>query len=230
MTYAELLTAARSLLNDTDNNEFTNAVLLPHLNTARRELQEMFQLNNIPVSNKTSATLDVPSGTAAIGFATTPALPADLIEIRQLWCSQDGQDNWVPMDKLEYLTSEIIPGATEASFFYTWAWMEQEIRLIAANTDLDLKLDYIGSTYVELEEADLSDDVEIINSVSPLQYRTAALASEFIGENPSRSASLNANASNALDRALQISTKGKQAIVIRRRPFRASYKTRARLM
>jgi hypothetical protein len=63
----------------------------------------------------------------------------------------------------------------------------------------------------------------LVNAKTALSFRVAGLASEFIGENPTRAESLNSNASNALERALNINIKSEQSIVTRRRPFRSGY-------
>lgn len=232
MTWAELLLNSATLMNDSSQRKYTNTVLLPFLNMALLELEETFELNNVPKTNETSAVINVPAGdtTIAFGASPDPELPADLVEIQRLWQSQEGQNNWVPVVRKDFLTQDQLSNNTEVGYFSVWAWINQEIRLLAANVDLDIKLDYIKSIFLTLESGDLSDDLTVINSSSTLQYRVAALAAEFIAENPTRAASLNANAEIALNRSLGISTKGRQSIVTRRQPFRASWKRRGILV
>lgn len=227
MTYADVLTNVRGLMNDQSNGTYTDDVLLVYLNMALRELQELFEQNNVPVTNETSAVIDVPEGESVIAFAATapsPSLPEDLIEIQAVWCSQDGQENWVPVTKKEYLTQDELASGTALSFFNVYAWMDQEIRLLAADTDLDIKIDYIKSLFPVID--DVTDDLTIINSMSFLQFRTGALAADFIAEDEARADKLNGYAVLALDRVLGISAKGKQNIQTRRRPFRFGFKRR----
>lgn len=236
MTYEELLTQTRALLNDQDNQVSTNAVLLPYLNLALSETQELFAQNNVPVTNETSAVIEVPDGTSVIGFPPdpivvgTPYLPSDLIEIQRLFYSNSGQDNWFPVAKRDFLTADTLGNNTQVSYFAVWAWMNDEIRLLAANTDLDIKLDYIQKLFTVLDVGDLDDDLTVLNVSTWLSFRIAALSAEFIDENPSRAQSLNIQALAAMDRSLGISTKGRQAIMTRRRPFRAAWKMRGRLL
>jgi hypothetical protein len=225
-TWSELLAVSAALLNDRAQEVFTNTVFLPYLNIARDELQEMFELNNIPVTTKSSAALTVPDGTSAIGFGTTPALPADLIEIQELWESQVGQENWVPVTKKEYLTGQIL-GTVPISIFGVWAWQEQEIRLLPANQDNDLKIDYIKAIFSPLTLGGLGATITTLNINSFLEYRVAGLGAQFVNEDKTKADGLNGFALLALDRSLGISIKGKQAIITRRRPFRAAYKRRA---
>lgn len=232
MTHEEVLANTAALLNDQARDQYTNTVLLAYYNMAMMELEEIFELNNIPTTNETSAVLDVPDGTTAITFPPDPPiggvdyLPTDLIDVVRLWWSQDGQDNWMPSTKESFLTANIIGGATQSSSFGVWAWMEQEIRLLAANVDLDVKLDYIRKLFTVLAIGDVDEDLTVINAGSFLQFRTAGLCAEFIMENPTRANSLNQSAILALDRSLGISVKGMQSIIVRRRPFRASWKRR----
>lgn len=221
--------SASALLNDADRAVYTDIVLLPYLNITLSELQEIYELNNIPVTNNHSATIAVPAGIAAIGFATVPSLPVDLVEIQELFESQTGQNNWIPVTKKEFLTASIL-GATPISMFGIWAWMNQEITLRAAANAVDLRLDYIRSLFVELTISMLGQQNTILNTDSFIQYRVAGLASEFIDENLTRADKLNGFAIMGLERSLGISIKGKQSISIRRRPFRAAFKRRRTLI
>ncbi len=224
-TPTEIVSMAASLMNDTAQQNYTNAAVLPYLNMALNELQELFELNNIPTTNETSSVLSVPIATVIIGANTIPALPSQLIDIQQLWESPSGQNRWIPMTRREFLSHYF--DDTDRTQFSIFAWMNQEIRLLAAISVIDLKIDYIQSIFATpILIGQVGNDLGIKNSLSFLGYRTAALCAEFIGENPTRAASLNSDASIALDRTLGISTKGRQATTTRRRPFQSSYRTR----
>jgi len=232
MTYDDVLVNSAALMNDASQRKYTSVIQLPYLNLALSELQEIFELNNIPVTQKSSDVINVPSGIDEVGFAPdppilgTPYLPNDLIEINELFESPEGQNDWTRVVKREYLTRSIIPGGTETSYFGVWSWQEQEIKLLAANQNRDLRLDYIKNLFPILDVETMLDDLTVINSATFLQYRTAGLCAEYLAENPTRASSLNGNALLSLDRTLGISTKGKQSIVYRRRPFRAAFKRR----
>ena len=235
MTYTADLAASAALLNDQSQEKFTNTVMLPYLNIARNELQEMFELNNIPVTKKTSAIIVVPAGTVEV--IITPAIPAppipyypsDLIEIERLWESSTGQNNWIPVTKKDYLTQSSLAN-TQLSIFGVWAWIDQKIQVLAANTAIDLKIDYIKSLFLTLAIGDVSGTNSIMNTDTFLQYRVAGLVSEFIDENIQRANSLNSLSLMALERSLGISTKGRQSIVTGRKPFRSSWKRRGILV
>src|SRR6266849_1624173 len=95
---SDVITIVAGLMNDSSQSLYTNSVCLPFLNLALNELQELFELNGIPITNETSAVITLPAGSAQLGFTTTPALPADLIEIQQLWESPTGLNKWTRID------------------------------------------------------------------------------------------------------------------------------------
>lgn len=225
MNYRKNLASSAALLNDTERAEYNDDVLLPYLNIARTELQEVFALDNIPVTNKTSATIMVPAGTTEIGFETTPALPSDLVEIQELFESPTGQETWMSMTRKAFLTDQN-PGNAELSYFLVWAWKDQKIQVLSAIVDIDIKLDYIQSLFSTITKKQLETENSIINSDLYFQFRVAGLAAEYIMQDTDRADRLNNNAMTALDRSLGISVKGRQAIFTRRRPFRAAYKRR----
>ena len=228
MTYDDVLTISAALNNDASKSEYTNAAQFPYLNVALSELQEIFELNGIPSTQTSSPIMNVPAGTTAITFTPEPPivgvdyLPDNLIEINELFSSPEGQNNWARITKKDYLTSDF--SSAELSFINVWAWQEQEIRFLACNQNNDIKADIIVSLFPIIDEDNVDDNLTILNSATFLNYRTGALCAEYLAENPSRAASLNSNASLAIDRTLGINTKGKQSIIYRRRPFRAAFK------
>lgn len=225
-TPSAIMDMSASLLNDTAQTQYTDEAQLPYLNMALDELQEFFEQNNVPKTNETSDTLEVAEGVDTIGLATIPPLPTGLIEIQQLWESPSGQESWTPMTKREFIPHYLQNGQ-EINQFLIWAYIDDEIKLIAANQDNDIKIDYIKSIFnTPIVIADVGVDITIKNVKSFLGFRTAGLCAQFIMEDPERAGSLNGFASVALDRTLGISTKGRQSIVNRRRPFRAAYKAR----
>lgn len=224
-TPSQIISTVASMQNDTAQQLYTNAACLPYFNVALRKLQEKFELNNIPVTSETSAIIEVDAGVTTIGFTTTPALPSNLIEIRQLWESPRDLNQWTPMDKREYLP-HYLENDTTISQFLIWAWYDQEIHLIEANADNDLKLNYIKSIFSTVAIGDVDTDLGVVNVQTYLEFKTAALCAMFIGEDSVRAGALDGEATDALMDSLQISTKGRQSIKVRRRPFRARFKSR----
>lgn len=230
-TAGNVLDAAAALMNDVAKSIFTNAAQLPYLNIACNELQEWCEVNNIPVSQETSAIIEVTAGNNKIvnienPDATLPKYPSDLIDIQQIWeRTTDTEDQFTPLVKFDYIPHwwETDPPTSSLS---CWAWVNQEIRfgINGATADNDIKLDYIKTLFPSTITANTT--IGIINSVTFLSYRTASLLAQYIGENPTRAEELRGQADISLDRMLTIGTKGRQSIPTRRRPFMGNYKSR----
>lgn len=230
-TSGQVMDKSASLNNDSAKTQYTYAVQLPYLNMALQELQEYFQLNNIPSTDTFSAVMDIPAGVDHIAFSPdmpvtdTPYLPDDLIEPKLLWQRADGIDPYLPMSRADVLPRYL--AGQEINQFGVYTWQDQEIRFLPANQDNQIKMDYIRALFVEFTDEDGEDEIAIINSKTFLEYRTAGLCAQFIGENPTRAQDLNSNAGLSMDRTVGIGTKGRQAINIRHRPFRSAYKRRS---
>lgn len=213
----QVMDAAAALLNDQARSIYTYTIQIPYLNLALQELQEFFELNNIPATDTFSTVLAVPAGTTSIGFALTGlSLPHDLIEPVRLYESRT--NSYSPMNRVDDLPKY----EDEVSGFGGYVWQSQEIRFLASNADINIKMDYIRNLFTRV----INDEsiINIVNAESFLEYRTASLCAFFIGENKTRSDELNGFASLAIDRVIGIGTKGRQVMVTRRQPFRSSYK------
>ena len=225
-TPAAIIDMAASLMNDTAQTQYTDAACLPYLNMALNELQEIYEQNNVPVTNDVSALIACPAGTVTIAVGSgTPQLPSDLIEIRELWESSSGLARYTPMVRKEFLP--LYEVGIQLNQFGVYAWVENELKLPSATSAIDLKVDYIKSIFATpILIGAIATNLAITNVMSFLGYKTASLCSMFIGENPTRAQALEMEAMKALDRTLGISTKSKQQIVTRHRPFRSTYKIR----
>jgi hypothetical protein len=226
---SSVMDLSASLMNDTAKTVYTYTAQLPYLKMALNELQEEFELNNIPVTNATNIALTVVAGTTSInpidgtGAGPAPNYPDNLIEVQQLWERLNGSSEpYIPVSQSAFLPHNL-DDITTSELQY-WAFKGQRIVFIAASSDRQVKIDYVARLFPDnINENTL---IGLVNAESFLMYRTAGLCSAFIGENQSRADALNSFAEMARDRAVGISTKGKQSNPVRRRPFMASYKRR----
>ena len=222
MIAGDVMDRAAVLYNDAAKSIVTYAVQIPYVNVALDELQETMELNNVPMTNEVSSILAVTVGITDIGGSTGPALPADLIEIQGAYERMTGSnEDFQIMSKVEFLPPFVV---TVEALIY-WAWTDQTIQFLGATTNRDVRLNYIGAVLAPITAS--STPITLFNAKSFLAYRTAALLSEFVGENKTRADELNSFAGAALDRFLGINTKGRQSIATRRRPFMSSYKVRS---
>ena len=220
-----VMDAVASLMNDTAKSVYTYTVQIPYLNMALLELREYFELNDIPVTSIRSSAISIPAGYSTIAFGAVvpaPALPTDLVEPQQLWERTHNTDPYIPMTRVE--TLPLSQSGTQIGQFIYYVWKAQKIEFFAANQWNDIKIDYIGEIFTPATGS--SSAINVINTQSFLDYRTAALCAKYIGENESRSNELNNSAQVALDRVVGIGSKGRQSIVTRRKPFRAGFRVR----
>src|SRR5215831_14484186 len=198
---ANIMDVSAALLNDSAKSVYTYAAQSPYLRLALQELREIFELNNIPVTQSTSAVIQIDAGVTLIlynasGTSTNPKLPDDMEGIQ---------------------TSEFI--------YYTWN--SQQIEVLPSTQNNDIKIDYIKQMFPNANATvDQTTQINVVNCMTFLQFRVAALCAEFIERNESTAQAQNSMAVLALDRATGIGVKGKQNIQTRRRPFRAAYKRR----
>ncbi len=224
-TVADILDLVASLMNDTAKTKFTYTATLPYFNIALAEMQEHLELSEIPVMEKTAAAVTVTAGQTVVVSGTTAAnYPSDLVSIQQLWERLAGSsDPYTPMFKRDYLPHYL--DGIETSDLVYWTWLDQEIQFIGATTDRDVKLDYIRQRFVNII-TDTTTAIDVMNSRTFLEFKTASLCSRFIGENPTRADALLAEAQLAKERLIGINVKDKQDIQVRRKPFMGGYKMR----
>lgn len=215
----DVFNTARFLLNDTEVQQFTDTVLAPALKIAVNDLRLECEDNNIPYTNMTSAAITVPAGTFDIGGSTGPALPADLVEIVEMYERVAGTNNdFMLMARRNFLPKTEF----QTTFLQTYTWQKQIVHFIGATGDIEVKIDYVGDTLSRVIDA--NSEIAIYNSISFLSFRTAALAANYIGENKSRSDELNLEAVRCIETMENIGIKNQQSIPIRRRPFMSRYR------
>ena len=212
-----------ALLNDTALTVFTYEKQLPYLNIAFTDLGDRLERDNVPVTNATSAVIELEAEVDNIGD-DGPPLPEGLVDIQGIYQRWGGNTNsWMLIRRYDFLPAWEEGDNQQTSFIPAWAWMEQVIKFIPANTDLEIKIDYIKSKVYELQNE--NSTIDIIGSLNFLAFSTAALCSMYIGENETRAASLNTQAEEDYNRLLGTATKGRQSIATRRRPFQSRYKS-----
>jgi hypothetical protein len=224
MLASEVMNTSAALLNDTALSIFTYTTQIPYLNMALAELQEECELNNVPITNQTATVLAIASGVIGIGGGgTQPSLPPGLIEPLDLQERVSGTGNaFIPMTRVDFLPSQV----TASTYLQYWEWSNENIKFVSVGASgiQDIKIHYIKSIFGTIISE--NDSIVMNNSKTFLGYRTAALCAQFIGENEGRAGDLNTMAMLALARTLGISTKGRQSIFTRRRPFNAAWRSR----
>jgi hypothetical protein len=230
VTAGQVMDRAANLLNDPNKTDYTYTVMIPYLNLAIEEFCDITSEANVPFSNLTSTNwsstpIIIPVGTSFLlppESTSAPKYPDDLIEIQEI--GERNQGDVGPFRRLNRKEfQEILPITNSLRY---WIWERGIIRFNppGANVPMEVELKYVyqGIAYVANE----SSTINFIGSRTYLAYKTAALCAMFIGENETRADVLDKQADKAIERTINISNKGKQEIVTRHRPFRASYKAR----
>ena len=226
LTAGEVMDRAAALMNDSAKDDYTYAVVLPYLNMAIDELVESLEeSNSSPTNLVTSSPIVLAVGLYQLTpteSVTTPHYPSDLIEIQEVAERDSGTENaFVPLNRREFMSA--FPAN---SSLLVWSWEDQIIKFNpnGATSEREIQLKYVRQGITQA--VDQNSVIGAINSRSYLSFKTAAFCAMFIGENETRAQVLNENAEKALERITGINNKGRQQIVTRHRPFRASYKAR----
>jgi hypothetical protein len=208
---------AAALMNDPAKTDYTYVSMLPYLNMAIEELNQILEESNIAMTNQVSPIL-----TILMGDNQLYNPPIDIIEIQEVGERLKGtNDSFVPLPRREF--TDIIPISSSLLF---WCWKNQKIYFNpnGANTVREVQLKYTSKPISRVQ--DEFGLIENSNTLLFLAYKTAALCSMFVGENQTRAGILEEQSVKALERIEGISNKGRQQIMTRHRPFRASYKAR----
>lgn len=231
LTAGEVMDRAAVLMNDPAKTDYTYITLLPHLNMALDDLKANLAENQSGIAIGNALPLLVPKFTAAVWPPDYPFQPptvlkynVDITDIQEIVERRPGgsENEWMLMKRVEFH-----PLHEPMDILGSWAWEQRAIKFNykGCNQDREIRIKYI----IYEERLSASDETSIIGHVDLrpfLAFKTAAYAAMYIGENPGRAQLLDAQASDALDRILNIQNKGRQNIMTRHRPFRASYKLR----
>lgn len=219
---SEVMDLSAAAMNDVDKTTYDYDTQIPYLKLALQELQEIYELNSLAVTEKTSEVIPVDEGDTQIEFdvVNKPKLPDNLIEPLQLWERPRDSNPWTPMTRKDFIPHEL--AGVETNMFIYWVWQSDKIILLASNQDNDIKIDYIGSLFPKFVQS--GTRIPVLNAQNYLAFKTASLMCELIERDAAKAVSLENKAQLSLDRISGITIKSKQSIVARRRPFRSAYK------
>lgn len=169
VTAGVVLDGARSLLNDSAGNLWSDAALIPKLQIAHRELQTLLKTAAAPVLRKTSAAITVNAGNLVVN------LPIDLQEPIRLWENTVGQ----PYSSATLMTEcDILPQDVQSGTLKWWNWSLEAINLVGATVGRDVFIHYWRQIPVPAASA---DSVSIIWGEMYLIPRLAAIAAGSTG-------------------------------------------------
>jgi hypothetical protein len=179
----DALTLARALVNDSAGVVFTDALLMPLMNSAYRGLQRELAENGVSVlTEQQDIELDVNSGTGvtntAMSDVSSPQLPTDCLAPHMLWerATANTSDVFVPMEK--FTSGGSMLNLQPSSYLRFWEWREDKVNLIGATQSITVRIRYEKI----LPALTLgTDPVQIRSATDPLAFATAALAARSRG-------------------------------------------------
>lgn len=216
----DALNLARALLNDTAGAVFTDALLMPLLNSAYRGLQRELAENGVSVlieQQDLDLELDPESGVTntEISDASTPQLPADCLMPHMLWerATTNTTDVFVPMEK--FTAGGSMLNLPPSGYLRLWEWREDKITLIGATQAITVRMRYEKI----LPAVTLgTDPIQIRAAIDPLAFATAALAARSRGAR-ALAQDLLATAQMATENLIERYVKPEQTKGRRRRPY-----------
>jgi hypothetical protein len=223
-TAGQITALVRSLLNDSQGNLFTDAVLLPYANSAYRKLQRALGNAGGGGFIQDDALLVVPAVGAAdtslqvsITDATAPPnqLPTDLLVPLKIWERANlSADEFVEMVDLSQHGG--LPSRAQDVVLSVWEWRADGIYFLGATQDVQIRLRY-AKAYPDFTDA--TSPVLVRNAQEAIAYATAALAGWARGSPLAQR--WDDAASDAMEDLVIAAVRREQQSSRRRRPFSA---------
>ena len=221
-TAGQITALVRALLNDAAGNLFTDAVLLPYVNSAYRKTQRAlaniqsgsFLTDNVLLVVTAVAQVDA-SAQVSITDATAPPnqLPPDLLVPVKLWERVNGSsDDFAEMTDMT--GHDGLPSESQESMLRYWEWRADGIYFVGATQDTQVRLRYQKS-YPDFTDA--TSPVLIRHSQEALAYAAAAMAGAARGA--PQAERWDAAAADAIEDLIARATQREQQTGRRRRPF-----------
>jgi len=207
MEVEDVCKLARVLLNDVGIQLYTNDVMLPFVQLAYGEAEKHLTVNGIGAVKELSQVVPILTGTKAITIneINDMVIPIHLSERGQ------GDTDFSPMTMGKWESN------TPGPILGRWVWRENEIKLNGATGNREVLVKYMKGFPLLNNE---NSPILINSSLEFLSYRSASLASRYIGSNISRADALDIDAGRLLPVMIATEIKNTQSLPVRRRPFR----------
>lgn len=216
----DVLDLARALVNDSQGAVFTDALLLPLLNSAYRGLQRELAENGVSVlveQQDLNLATDPASGLtpAEISDVSSPQLPTDCLAPHMLWerATANTADVFAPMEK--FTSGGAMLNLQPSSFLRLWEWREDKVNLIAATQPITVRIRY-ERVLPEITQG--TDLIQIRSATDPLAFATAALAARSRGQR-ALAQDLLGTAQMATENLIERYVRPEQGSGRRRRPY-----------
>lgn len=174
---SEVLTTARTYLNDDNASMFPDPVLIPKIQVAHKELQTKLWVNNSPIVRAQSSPMTVPSSFTPTNLTTlNPAgYPDDLLLVSAAFEANIGSTQFSPLTEVNYFPPDYVAGAV----INYWANQAEQIMLAGCINSRLVILQYRKSLPVPVIA---TDSIGILFGEIFLAPRAAAIAAASVGK------------------------------------------------
>jgi hypothetical protein len=212
MEVIDVARMARVLLNDTEEQVYKTDVLLPFIQLAYGEAEKHLSVNGIGAAKEVISTIPITAGMKAITVneINDMVLPIAVSE------RTPGETTFSDMYMKRWE-----PGVEPDIILHYWTWRGNEIKLIGATQDREVRVKYLKGFPLLVNE---NSPIRILGALEFLAYRSAGLASRYIGGNNSRAEALDLDSARVLPIMIANEIKNTQSMPVRRRPFRTGHR------
>lgn len=215
----DVMTRARSLLNDDDATNWPDYRLIVKAQQAFEELEAELYLAGIPIINSQNTIMLIPAyninaaGGVPLDMSLLPGYPKNMIMpiwMKERWPGQEWRD-FVDMVECDFT-----PITTTDVYLRYWTWRNNRILLLGALNDVQVLLRY--QSFLPLPGVN-TDTISVPLGQLHLSYRTASLAAESLPDSQQLAAALDARAQINLDKIVRMNIKQQQNLPAKRRPY-----------
>lgn len=170
---SQVLTTARTYLNDDNATQFPDQVLIPKVQEAHRELQEELWVVGSPLVRGQTAVLAYVAAATAL-----PTLPPDFLCPTAMFENAAGSTvatpNWLPMTEAFYIPM----GAAQGLTLDWWSWQQELVVLRGASANRAVIVQYRRQIPIPVLSTDV---IGILFGESYLAARAAGMAAGTLG-------------------------------------------------
>jgi hypothetical protein len=219
----DVLTRARTHLNDDDGSNWPDPRLIPKAQQAFEELEADLILAGIPIINSQNTIFTVPAydinahGGVPFDLSTLPAYPKDMIMPIQMK-ERDVWEQW--RDFVDMIETDFAPITSTDLRLRYWTWYQGKIVVMGCLRDRQVLLRY--QRFLPVPGLN-SDSIIVPLGQLHLSYRTAALAALSQPTMRQLGMDLDQRAQINLDKIVRMNIKQQQNLPTKRRPYHRGY-------
>jgi hypothetical protein len=217
---SSVMARAAALCNDASQTTYTNTNLLTHLQNAWLRLEMGFLVNDLPVVEEVSAKLDITANTKVLDSASSPTIPADLVQVYKI---EEKPDGAADSQYVEVKQVRTLPVRDQSTELQEYVWREGAITFVGATVAVDIRITY-EKKLTAITSA--STTIYELDTELYLAAQTAAFAASILGGNHELAGSLQAMADDQYNKILANRVKEGQNLPVRRKAY--GYYRRAR--